>query len=217
VIEFKQYGKTSRLFRDVVITEKIDGTNSAVIIEKVEPTTLIQTLWNKYFGKSESFVLSVVEHEGEFYNVAAQSRNRLIVPGKTTDNYGFARWVQANAEQLVTLLGGGRHYGEWWGQGIARKYDMQRKSFSLFNTHKHRSLVVAELVGDAYLTVVPTLYEGEFNQDAIFNAMHNLFEFGSVASPGFKKPEGICIFHEQSKQVFKVTLDNQDKGKWELV
>jgi hypothetical protein len=123
--------------------------------------------------------------------------------------------VQENADTLVRHLGEGRHFGEWWGSGIARKYGMDRKSFSLFNTYKYRDLVVAELVGDAYLTIVPVLYEGEFSEQAVSTALWNLKELGSAAAPGFLKPEGICIFHEQSKKVFKVTLDNNDKGKWE--
>lgn len=212
-IEFKQYGKTARLFRDVVITEKIDGTNSAVIIERAEALSGFKRL----FAKPDPFILASVYHEGVSYNVAAQSRNRLIIPGKTTDNYGFARWVQENSEMLVRHLGEGRHYGEWWGQGIARKYGMNRKAFSLFNTYRYGDLVVGELVGDAYLTVVPVLYEGEFSEDMVMEQLRNLRDLGSEAAGGFRKPEGICIFHEQSKQVFKVTLDNQDKGKWENV
>jgi hypothetical protein len=38
---------------------------------------------------------------------------------------------------------------------------------------------------------------------------------GSVAAPGFMNPEGICVYHTQTRNVFKVTLDNQDAGKWE--
>jgi hypothetical protein len=201
----------------VVITEKLDGTNSAAIIEKVTKAEGFLARLRAKYGKPNPFILATVELNGEFYNVAAQSRNRLITPGKTTDNYGFARWVQLNAETLVRHLGEGRHFGEWWGQGIARKYGMDHKSFSLFNTYKYWDLMVAEPVGDAHLTVVPVMYEGEFSEGVIANRLANLRDFGSMAAPGFKEPEGICIFHEQSKKVFKVTLDRNDKGKWELV
>jgi hypothetical protein len=36
---------------------------------------------------------------------------------------------------------------------------------------------------------------------------------GSVAAPGFMDPEGICIYHEASGQLFKATLKNDDKPK----
>ncbi len=214
-IEFKQYGKTARLFRGVVITEKIDGTNSAVIIDPATKAEGLLARLRAKYGKPNPFILATVTLDGQDYNVAAQSRNRLITPGKTTDNYGFARWVQENAEMLVRHLGEGRHYGEWWGQGIARSYGLQHKAFSLFNTYKFKGL--AEVVGGNVITTVPVLHEGEFSEDMVMEQLRNLRDLGSEAAGGFRKPEGICIFHEQSKQVFKVTLDNQDKGKWENV
>lgn len=203
MIEFEKYGKTPRLFRDIVITEKIDGTNSAVIIQEHDPF------------EGDNAHLAVVERDGVLYAVAAQSRNRLITPGKTTDNYGFAGWVQENAEQLFDLLGPGRHFGEWWGQGIARKYNEGHKIFSLFNTERYGKDMF-HIVGGNTLETVPVLYEGEFNQEVILRELQGLHYNGSQASPGFMNPEGICVYHTQSHQVYKVTLDNNDKGKWEV-
>ena len=59
--------------------------------------------------------------------IAAQSRTRIITPEK--DNHGFARWVYANKEALIAVLGDGRHYGEWWGNGIQRGYGLKEKRF----------------------------------------------------------------------------------------
>jgi hypothetical protein len=47
------------------------------------------------------------------------SRNRWITPDN--DNYGFARWAYENEAEL-RKLGPGRHFGEWWGSGIQRRY-----------------------------------------------------------------------------------------------
>ena len=33
----------------------------------------------------------------------------------------------------------------------------------------------------------------------------------------FMNPEGICIYHTQTRGVMKVTLDHNDAGKWEAV
>lgn len=202
-MEFIAWPKTPRLFRDIVVTEKLDGTNSAIIIQEHVP-----------FEDAEQRI-AIVEDGDKTYAIGAQSRNRLIFPGKTTDNYGFAAWVQENAEQLFDLLGPGRHYGEWWGQGIARKYSVTYRVFSLFNTEKHQGLF--EAVGDHSIETVPVLYQGEFDQNEILNALYDLKESGSVASPGFRDPEGIVVFHTQSRKTYKVTLDNQDKGKWEAL
>ena len=206
MIEFQKYGKTPRLFRDIVVTEKLDGTNVAVIIEEIDPEY-------DYEYTEQGLTLAMVERDGKTYAVAAQSRNRLIFPGKTTDNYGFASWVYTNADQLFDLLGEGRHYGEWWGQGVARKYGLGYKKFSLFNTERYAGL--HEEVTGNWIDTVPVMYEGEFDQNIIIECLLDLKHNGSLASPGFMNPEGICVYHTQSHQVYKVTLDNNDKGKWE--
>jgi hypothetical protein len=181
-IEFKEWPKTPRLMRDIVITEKLDGTNSAI-------------------------------HITDDGQVVAQSRSRLIYPGKNTDNYGFAGWVETHRDTLTELLGVGTHYGEWWGNGIQRKYGMAEKWFSLFNTERYATVLEADT--GINITTVPVLYSGANNTAAVQAALTMLGAGGSVAAPGFMNPEGICVYHTSSRQVFKVTLDANDKGKWE--
>jgi len=210
-IEFKAWPKTPRLFREIVITEKVDGTNSAVIIEEIhegdEPSELR---------------LACIERDGRYYEVAAQSRNRLIFPGKTTDNHGFAGWVQHNAEALFDLLGPGRHFGEWWGRGIQKRYRSAppgMKFFALFNVDRYAGLTAClpQPNGDQVLVEpVATLYRGPFSEEEITRQLRTLKECGSFMSP-FDPAEGIVVFHTQSRQTYKVTLDNNDKGKWEEV
>lgn len=214
-MEFITWPKTPRLFRDVIVSEKIDGTNACIIFEVVDPgAEVLDPLLHPL----------VADEAGVVYYVGAQSRNRLIYPGKDTDNYGFANWVYTNIEQLFKLLGPGRHYGEWWGQGVARKYDMDHKLFSVFNSDRwfknHGNEDKSQSgknvqVGDAVINSVPVLYHGPFGERAIQECLYDLQTLGSVASPGFMKPEGVVVFHAMAKQVFKVTLDNEDKGKWE--
>ena len=207
-MEFKSWGKTPRLFRDIVITEKIDGTNSAVIIEEADPN-----------GPMEPEEIAYVELDGKLYAVGAQSKNRLIFPGKTTDNYNFAQWVQENAEQLVRELGPGHHFGEWWGKGIGKRYpNADYRVFSLFNTAKHRDAFFrTEELNGTPVTVeaVPILFEGPFSEEAIHLVAKELLKNGSIADPFSPNPEGVCVYHTQSGQVYKFTFDNNDKGKWE--
>lgn len=204
-IEFQSWPKTPRLFRDIVITEKVDGTNSAIIIKEYE-------------HDDEGGTIAQVNVDGKLYSVGAQSRNRLIFPGKTTDNHGFARFVEENAERLVELLGEGRHYGEWWGKGIQGRYRVNFKGFALFNTEKHDGLYTwfrDTSIGDVLVEVMPVLYEGPHSEQKIRETLSELNTNGSVVSP-FDPAEGIVVFHTQSRKVYKVTLDNNDKGKWEL-
>lgn len=204
--EFTPWPKTARLFRDVVVTEKLDGTNSAVHISRC-PTA----------GAEEFPDAAFVRVDDVIYAVGAQSRRRIITPGKTTDNYGFAGWVYDNAEELVRLLGEGLHFGEWWGHGIQRNYGMEDRRFSLFNTERydHLNHDDAAVFDGSRLNTVPVLYSGTFADAAICQALTDLGDYGSVAAPGFMNPEGVCVYHTQTRNVFKVTLDNNDAGKWE--
>jgi hypothetical protein len=175
-VEFKAWPKTPRLFRRVTITEKIDGTNAAVIVTA----------------------------DGE---AVAQSRKRLITP--TEDNYGFAVWVQDHADYLVETLGEGYHFGEWWGQGIQRRYGLDHKRFSLFNVRRWVGTEFA-LPG---LDLVPVLYQGDLNDWCVEQQLDRLRRHGSVAAPEWPTPEGICVFHEDANQVFKVLLENDHLSK----
>lgn len=203
-IEFQAWPKTPRLFRDIVVTEKVDGTNSAVIFEDV-------TLLDVDLIPSNELIV----RDDKVYQVGAQSRNRLITPGKTTDNHGFAAFVYENKEELFDLLGPGRHFGEWWGKGIQGRYKVDFKGFALFNTEKHEGVYKWFADGSVLVEVMPVLYKGPFSEKKIRELLTELDTNGSLVSP-FDKAEGIVVFHTQSRKVYKVTLDNNDKGKWEL-
>lgn len=207
--EFAAWPKTARLFRDIVVTEKIDGTNAAIHATPVAD-------WEADLIRSSPSAVDgpcVVHVDDVFWAVSAQSRKRIITPGKTTDNYGFAGWVYENAAALVRLLGEGLHFGEWWGQGIQRNYGMACKHFSLFNTERYAGLFA--MVGDSMVQPVPTLYQGPNDTAKINECLRSLAAYGSVAVNGWPTPEGICVYHSASRSVSKVTLDNNDAGKWE--
>lgn len=133
------------------------------------------------------------------------SRTQWITPEK--DNFGFARWAYANKEELLQL-GEGTHFGEWWGQGIQRGYNLQEKRFSLFNTHRWGD----DAVRPKCCHVVPVLYRGEFLTESAKTILEELRN-GSKAAPGFMKPEGIVIFHTQGNLMFKKTLEKDEEWK----
>jgi len=176
--EFKAFPKTPRLFRDIVVTEKLDGTNACIVIQ----------------------------HDEELgaWAVWPQSRKRFL--NVREDNFGFAAWALEHREELIEL-GPGYHYGEWWGQGIQRGYDLDEKRFSLFG---HWYEDIPECV-----STVPVLYQGQFSGPWISETLSDLRQDGSVAAPGYMNPEGIVIYHEQSRQRFKVTLNDDYTGKEE--
>ena len=132
------------------------------------------------------------------------SRTRWITP--EDDNYGFAAWAQENREELLKL-GPGRHFGEWWGKGIQRNYSLTERRFSLFNTERWGA------ERPACCHVVPVLFDGIFDTNPIRGVLHQLEKTGSVANPGFMKPEGIVIFHVAGNFGLKKTLEKDEQPK----
>jgi hypothetical protein len=190
-MDFVPFPKVPRLSRECVITEKIDGTNASVTICGSEDISD----WNK--------IVYTAEDKNTY--ILAGSRKRFITP--QDDNYGFAKWVLANAEELILGLGYGTHFGEWWGQGIQRGYDMDKKVFSLFNTGLWN-----EETTPPCCSVVPVLYEGLFSTDKVKIELEYLGLRGSKAAPGYDNPEGVMVFHKAANQMFKKTFDDGHKG-----
>lgn len=206
ITDFIEFPKMARLSRECVITEKIDGTNGQLNVIRRDALTPGMN------PDSELFV-----HKGDEFLIMVGSRSRWLVPGSnTTDNYGFAAWVRDNGAELVKL-GEGRHFGEWWGAGIQRRYGVPDKRFSLFNAL--RWVEVGQPQGDGQATapaccrVVPILYRGPFDTGAIEIVMAHLKEVGSYAAQGFMDPEGVIVKHLASGTAFKKTLKDDESPK----
>lgn len=207
-----EFPKISRLNRDIIITEKIDGSNGAVCITP----------------------------EGRVY---AQSRKRIISP--ESDSFGFAKWVEENAEALRNVLGPGLHFGEWWGRGIQRGYGTEQRFFSLFNVNRWANDPSVGALAGIGLQVVPILYKGPWNAPGCYiyapdAALKMLAQRGSYAMPGYKGvkmdpntqgafeerftgkwfrketgPEGIIVMHTAGLVLFKATLENDEGHKFQ--
>ncbi len=146
----------------------------------------------------------IITEDGE---IAAASRTRLITP--EDDNYGFAKWVDGNKDELLRL-GPGRHFGEWWGSGIQRGYGSDKKRFSLFNTSRWN---YDNGLLPLCCHVVPILYQGVFSTECVEQVMAELIKNGSKAFPGFMNPEGLIMYHVAANQYFKKTCCKDDEYK----
>ena len=204
MIPFVKFSKIPRLNRDMIITEKIDGTNAQIFIEHKAiiddwvngPETAD---WVYEFG-NRVLVENELDYDYNYY-VFAGSRNRWI--SQADDNYGFAKWVATNKDDLARL-GPGLHFGEWWGQHIQRGYSLNEKRFSLFNVKKWEN----PRNRPDCCHCVPVLYEGPFSIGDVNKLMWGLKERGSKAAPGFMHPEGLIVFHMAAGQYFKATCKN---------
>jgi hypothetical protein len=226
-MNFQKFNKIPRLSRDVVVTEKIDGTNAQVVI--IEEQDLYQQCsdWEKSlqeerfheFVENYSLALKrdIYGSSPRTLHLFAGSRNRWLNIKK--DNHGFAKWVLANMTGLFQL-GEGRHFGEFYGAGIQRTYGLSEKRFALFNVSRWANRNVPESMLEEKqewcpecCEVVPFIYQGVFDTCKIDSIILDLKVKGSRAVPGFMKPEGIIILHCASNQLYKKTLDNDYKPK----
>ena len=108
VSEFRKFAKIPRgQAEQITISEKMDGTNACVIVEKMEDTL------QHYIG-------------------GVQSKNRSL--SLSDDNFGFCQWASERADDLSSGLGEGYHYGEWCGPGIQKnRHQLDKRRFYLFN------------------------------------------------------------------------------------
>lgn len=239
------FPKIPRLNRDIVITEKIDGTNAAIRI-----------------GENVMALATGEPREiPELGPVVAQSRTRIITPEK--DNYGFARWVKEHEDVLREALGPGIHYGEWWGLGIQRGYKQTQKWFSLFNYKRWANDPRIMALSTIGVQVVPILYRGPWmaivGKDVTYfegmpeEQVHQIV-YGTREQPGIirfapdmilarlakigsyaamvngvsykrtvedgrvidKGPEGIVVYHEAGRLLFKATIENDGIPKGDV-
>lgn len=223
--EFPTFRKIPRLHKPIVITEKIDGTNALVSIEREG--------WGYSEAADDPTVLAVCSDPNVIdpdtgdpawqYVIRAGSRNRWLTPD--SDNFGFASWVNGNLSNLVKL-GPGNHYGEWFGKGIQRGYGLDERRFALFNvarwfdpreddaTGYRFTMPNAEPCPDV-CTVVPILRHGQGENLSVdvAAALCSLRIVGSSLVDGWDRPEGVVVYHMAAGQYFKVLLENDNIPK----
>lgn len=144
----------------------------------------------------------VIINDGKI--VGAQSRKRLITPNN--DNFGFARWVEANRTDLETM-GDGYHYGEWAGEGIQKNHHkLEGKQFFLFNTFRWNP---DNPNRPACCNVVPILFDGDMETDTIEMELSKLRD----NAPEGVTPEGVVVYYHAMRSYTKHTIISPN-GKW---
>lgn len=188
---FQGFKKIPRWSRDIVITEKIDGTNGVLFIDKelnVYPGSKSQ--WLFPFKGKDNF--------GFAQWVARNCRDlQSLGPG-----YHYGEW-----------------WGNGINRGYGLPKDDKR--FSLFNTSRWKGPGMEtkpDWEGKVWKQPlcclnVPILYEGPMSQERIEYQLIKLAATGSVAVPGFMDPEGIVIFHTAGNLYFKKTIKDDEKPK----
>lgn len=194
-LEFQGFPKVARLNREVIITEKIDGTNGQILINEDG---------DLFIGSRTRWITPQDDNYG-FARWAEGNRSELL---KLGPGRHFGEW-----------WGGGiqRGYGLPKGEKRFSLFNVAR--WALYGTEPKR-IVTADPRIEKYqdrlpegLFLVPELYRGEFITFGIEHTLNTLKEHGSYASPGYDRPEGIVIFHTSGNVGFKKTIEGDDVPK----
>jgi hypothetical protein len=204
----------ARLHRPWVLTEKIDGTNGLIAIRDLSSFTNDPEDPATHWPAPLNF-MTQARIESDF-GIWAGSKNQWL--GPDGDNFGFGAWVSAHADALIGVLGEGLHRGEWWGSGIQTGYGLPKgeKRFSLFNTSRWAQDDDLRLATVPGLGVVPVMHSGVDGHELnlhVHAALRLLEIGGSLAAPGFDRPEGVVAFQPSSQITYKATIRNDEVPK----
>ena len=180
MVEFIEFPKISRLSRDVIVTEKIDGTNGTIYIGEDGLEFLVgsRTRWitpdcdNHGFARwaydnhDDLLKLGPGWHRGEWWGSGIQR------------GYGLPK-----GEKRFSLFNTNR-WGCWRDQD---KYPIDKPDCC---------------------HVVPVIWSGIFDTHTIDLCINTLINEGSSAAPYFMKPEGIVVYHVAGNVAFKKTIGN---------
>lgn len=186
--EFKPFPSIARLSRDMVVTEKLDGTNAQVTIH--EDGLLI------FAGSRNRWITPEADNFG-FARWVTEHREELLRLGPGTH---FGEWWGQGIQR---------------GYGLTEKrfslFNTSRWT-SPANTFgsPDRDTRCIEV---PCCHVVPVLARYTFDTGLVDSVLADLATVGSYAAPGFMNPEGVVVYHVKANQLYKKTLDKNDSHK----
>ncbi len=193
--EFQGFQKIARFNRNMIITEKIDGTNAQVLI--TEDGKIFSGSRKRYLTPGNDnfgFAAWVIEHREELLQLG---------PGRHFGEW-YGRGIQRNYGlncRRFSLFNVGRWRKEGYtGCGPEVLFPNPDPT----KEDKKRTEV------PACCSVVPIICRGPFSPDNVRMALDVLLAEGSAAVPGFENPEGIVIYHTAANCLFKITYENDD-------
>lgn len=191
--EFRPFPKIPRLNREVVITEKIDGSNACVIVSED----------GDIFAQSRKRIITPEQDNFGFAQWVHDNAEVLIEglgPGR---HYG--EWWGKGINR---------------GYGVDEKYFSLFNVKRWLHLPSHvgfgdSPLSEAGPLPSINVRRVPIVTKARSLADSetIDNALSFLRETGSLAAPGFDNPEGIVLYHTQANSLFKVTLEHDERPK----
>lgn len=188
---FTPWPKIPRLSREIIISEKIDGTNASI-----------------YIGEDRTFLVGSrtrwITPENDNYGFAAWARDNkeellLLGPG-----HHFGEW-----------WGKGIQRGYGLNERRFSLFNTRRWENNTGIGNNLPPMAVNIEIGFAVgcCSVVPVLYRGEFGTPMVNQILLELRSLGSFAAPGFMDPEGIIIYHVAGGHYYKKTIKDDESPK----
>lgn len=192
--EFTPFPKIARLNREVVVTEKIDGTNASVLFD--EDGRLIAC------GSRKRWITPADDNFG-FAGWAHDNAEAIF--SVTGPGHHFGEWWGSGIQ---------RRYGldhKRFSLFAAHRYMLDGLSGEKDHDYRRHSDEL-RLHDEIDLYVVPTLSNG-MPDTAPVSGLLGLKLHGSVVAPGFNDPEGIMVWHTAARVYMKATLEGDDHPK----
>ena len=193
---FTPFPKLARLQREVIITEKIDGTNAQIYItDDGRMLTGSRTRWITPEDDNFGFAKWARDHQDELMQLG---------PG-----HHFGEWWGRGIQRNYGL--DERHFSLF---NVAR-WCLHNEDPKPNLTADPRIVKMQDVLPDC-CRLVPILRRGINITTMADSALYELKQRGSVAAPGYMHPEGIVVFHTAGNVGFKMTLDNDGVPKSSL-
>lgn len=192
--DFVGFPKIARLSRDMIVTEKIDGTNAQVFIGPYGGLLVgSRKRWITPIDDNFGFAAWCYEHFDELVDGLGPGRH-------------YGEWWGHGIQR---------------GYGLKEK---RFSLFNTVRWCLHDEVPQRIPTGDprqmkyqdplpACCGLVPVLYRGKFDVAVAEMYLETLSVSGSQAAPGFMNPEGIVVYHTAGNVAFKKTLLNDESGK----
>jgi hypothetical protein len=191
--QFTAFPKMARFQREVIVTEKIDGTNAQVyIIDDGKMRFGSRTRWITPGDDNFGFARWATDHKDELMQLG---------PGRHFGEW-WGRGIQRNyglSYRRFSLF----NVSRWCPHGEVPK---------AIPTADPRNVKLQDML-PACCHLVPILWQGLFYYCWPENILTRLRKEGSHAAPGFDRPEGIVLFHVAGNVGFKMTINNDGVPK----
>ena len=193
--EFQAFPKIARLSRDVIVTEKIDGTNACVFIgDDGEFLTGSRTRWITPDSDNYGFSRWAHEHKADLLTLG---------PGRH-----FGEWWGNGCQRGYGLPKGEKRFSLF----NVTRWCLHGQQPQQILTADPRIVKVQETLPQC-VGLVPVLWRGLFDALPLDSILLSLRTNGSKAAPGFMQPEGVVIYHTAAGVCFKKTLDRDGEPK----